>query len=144
MAGSAREQLAKDIDTIEGAYEFFLAYAAQGLGREAEGTRVEGQFREHLGGMLEAANRLAEMVDRLLEEEQVSSRAQLLAFHGILQVDAARAAAALALVQAQPVATSQLVDNLNASLHVRTLLTDLFLLDEVLELGAGKSAASEV
>jgi signal transduction histidine kinase len=140
---SAREQLAKDIDTIERAYEFFLAYAAQGLGREAEGTRVEGQFREYLTGMLDASNRLAGTVDRLLDEEQVSSRTQLIAFRSILQADAARAAAALALVQAQPVATSQLVDNLNASIHVRTLLTDLFLLDEVLELAAGK-AASEV
>ena len=143
MGVSAREQLAKDIDTIERAYEFFLAYAAQGLGREAEGTRVEGQFREYLTGMLDASNRLAGTVDRLLEEEQVSSRTQLVAFRGILQADAQRAAAALALVQAQPVASSQLVDNLNASVHVRTLLTDLFLLDEVLELAAGK-AASEV
>ena len=143
MGVSAREQLAKDIDTIERAYEFFLAYAAQGLGREAEGTRVEGQFREYLTGMLDASNRLAGTVDRLLDEEQVSSRTQLIAFRSILQADAQRAAAALALVQAQPVASSQLVDNLNASVHVRTLLTDLFLLDEVLELAAGK-AASEV
>jgi hypothetical protein len=29
--------------------------------------------------------------------------------------------------------SSQLVDNLNASIHLRALLTDLFLIDEVLK-----------
>ena len=29
--------------------------------------------------------------------------------------------------------SSQLIDNLNASIHVRALLTDLFLLDEALK-----------
>ena len=37
------------------------------------------------------------------------------------------------LVLAQPGISSQLVDNLNASIHLRALLTDLFLVDEVLE-----------
>ena len=34
---------------------------------------------------------------------------------------------------AQPSISSQLVDNLNASIHVRALLTDLFLIDEILK-----------
>jgi hypothetical protein len=33
----------------------------------------------------------------------------------------------------QPSIGSQLVDNLNASIHLRALLTDLFLLDAVLK-----------
>ena len=37
------------------------------------------------------------------------------------------------LVLAQPAISSQLVDNLNASIHLRALLTDLFLIDEVLK-----------
>ncbi len=32
---------------------------------------------------------------------------------------------------------SQMIDNLNASIHVRTLLTDLFLLDEALKISSG-------
>ena len=40
---------------------------------------------------------------------------------------------AVQLVIAQPSISSQLVDNLNASIHVRALLTDLFLIDEILE-----------
>jgi hypothetical protein len=36
-------------------------------------------------------------------------------------------------VLAQPSISSQLIDNLNASIHLRALLTDLFLLDESLK-----------
>jgi hypothetical protein len=39
-------------------------------------------------------------------------------------------------VLAQPSINSQLIDNLNASIHVRALLTDLFLLDEALKITA--------
>lgn len=143
MADSAREQLARDIDVIEGAYEFFLAYAAQGLSREVQGARVETQFRGHLAATLNAVSRLADLLARLIEEEQPASRAQLEAFRTVVQADAQRASATLSLVQAQPIATSQLVDNLNASVHVRTLLTDLFVLDEVLDLGV-QALAPEV
>jgi len=41
--------------------------------------------------------------------------------------------AAIQLVLAQPTISSQLVDNLNASIHVHALLTDLFLIDEILK-----------
>jgi ABC-type transporter Mla subunit MlaD len=143
VADSARELLARDIDVIEGAYEFFLAYAAQGLSREVQGARVEAQFRDHLAATLNAVSGLADLLGRLIEEEQPTSRAQLEAFRTVVHADAQRASATLSLVQAQPIATSQLVDNLNASVHVRTLLTDLFVLDEVLDLGV-QALASEV
>jgi hypothetical protein len=39
------------------------------------------------------------------------------------------------LVLAQPAISSQLVDNLNASIHLRALLTDLFLIDEIAKVG---------
>ena len=38
------------------------------------------------------------------------------------------------LVLAHPAIGSQLIDNLNASIHLRALLTDLFLIDEALKL----------
>ena len=38
------------------------------------------------------------------------------------------------LVLVQPALSSQLIDNLNASIHLRALLTDLFLIDEVMKL----------
>jgi hypothetical protein len=48
------------------------------------------------------------------------------------------------LVLAQPAISSQLIDNLNASVHLRALLTDVFLLGEVLRAQqvAAKSAGS--
>ncbi len=49
-----------------------------------------------------------------------------------------RALLTMRLVLAQPAISSALIDNLNASLHLRTLLTDLFLIDEILK--AGQSA----
>jgi len=41
------------------------------------------------------------------------------------------------LALAQKSISSQLVDNLNASIHLRALLTDVFLIDEVLKGGVG-------
>ncbi len=38
----------------------------------------------------------------------------------------------------QPSISSQLIDNLNASIHLRALLTDLFLVDEILKLQVGE------
>ena len=47
--------------------------------------------------------------------------------------DARHAQAAIQLVLAQASIGSQMIDNLNASIHLRALLTDLFLIDEVLK-----------
>jgi hypothetical protein len=40
---------------------------------------------------------------------------------------------AIALVLAQSSITSQMVENLNASIHLRALLTDLFLIKDILK-----------
>jgi hypothetical protein len=52
----------------------------------------------------------------------------------VVERDAHDSLAAIELVLAQPAISSQLIDNLNASIHLRALLTDLFLLDEILKL----------
>ena len=59
------------------------------------------------------------------------------AFLVVLDDDARKAGAALRLVLAQNPISSQLVDNLNASIHLRALLTDVFLIDEALKRGEG-------
>ncbi len=51
----------------------------------------------------------------------------------MLARDAQDSLAAVELVLAQPAIGSQLIDNLNASIHLRALLTDLFLIDEILK-----------
>jgi hypothetical protein len=53
-------------------------------------------------------------------------------FLDALDQDVAGTRAGIALAPSQRAIASQLVDNLNASIHLRTLLTDLFLLDEAL------------
>ena len=53
-------------------------------------------------------------------------------FIAVLEKDAYRTRAALRLVLAQKALSSQL-DNLNASIHLRALLTDIFLIDETLK-----------
>ena len=54
------------------------------------------------------------------------------AFFAVLKRDAESAMAAMELVLAQPAIGSQLIDNLNASIHLRALLADLFLVTEIL------------
>ena len=50
----------------------------------------------------------------------------------VASLDALDALAVIHVVLAQPSISSQLVDNLNASSHLRALLTDLFLIGEIL------------
>ena len=59
----------------------------------------------------------------------------------MLDRDARDSLAAIELVLAQPAISSQLIDNLNASIHLRALLTDLFLLDEIVKLQRAGSDA---
>jgi hypothetical protein len=54
------------------------------------------------------------------------------AFFTAVDTDARVALAAIRLVLARADISSQLIDNLNASIHLRALLTDLFVVDEAL------------
>jgi hypothetical protein len=66
-------------------------------------------------------------------EEGLEPAGKYHAFIAVLHRDAQDSLAALELVLAQPAISSQLIDNLNASIHLRALLTDLFLIDEILK-----------
>ena len=143
MTNQIRTQIADGIDAVEGAYEFFLAYAAQGITRESESARVGAQLRTHLDQMAMALSELGLLLGSLLQEDETGTADQVQAFKALLDADAERAGAIVSLVRAQESITSQLVDNLNASVHVRTLLTDLFVLDEVLNLGVDRRTAPE-
>lgn len=118
-------------DAIEEAYEFMLAYAAQGLPNET-GSVSGSQIRDFLRKCDAALTGLAEALTNCMPRLDTSA-APYHAFINVVEQDARRAQAAVQLVLAQPSIGSQLVDNLNASIHVRALLTDLFLLDSVLK-----------
>jgi hypothetical protein len=119
-------------DAIEEAYEFMLAYAAQGLPNET-GSVAGSQIRDFLRKCDTALAGLADAVTTCVQQLGAQSPAPYQAFISILDHDAQRAQAAVRLVLAQPSIGSQLVDNLNASIHLRALLTDLFLIDAVLK-----------
>lgn len=119
--------LAQRIDAIEEAYEYCLAYAAQGRSDD-EGGRLP--IRRFLEQAAKALDGIADSGRQLVEQGELQPREAQLGFLALLEQDAERALAAVNLVLAQRSIGSQLVDNLNASLHLRTLLTDLFLVDE--------------
>ena len=127
-----REELQRRVDVIEEAYEFALAYAAQGVSGDA-GSQTGGQLREFLTRAATALTGLGDLLTRLIDDEQLQPADRYRAYQAVLDGDARRALAALELVLAQPSISSQLIDNLNASIHVRALLTDLFLIDEILK-----------
>jgi len=54
----------------------------------------------------------------------------------VLAEDARKAHALVRFVLSRETIGSQLADNLNASIHLRALLTDLFVLDEALKVAA--------
>ena len=120
-------------DRIEAGYEFMLSYAAQGLLTD-EGSPSGKQLREHLARISEALRGLDESCADLMKAEQPAPADRCQAFFEVLARDAHNALAVVELVLAQPAISSQLIDNLNASMHVRALLTDLFLITEILEL----------
>jgi hypothetical protein len=118
-------------EIIEECYEFMLAYAAQGLPSD-EGSRAGGQVREFLNRAVDALAGLAESFRTAVEEEGLEPAGKYRAFLEVLNRDARDSLAAIDLVLAQPIISSQLVDNLNASIHLRALLTDMFLVGEIL------------
>lgn len=119
-------------DTLEECYEFMLAYAAQGLPSD-RGSQSGGQIREFLSRSVDALSGLAESWAALVRAERLEPARPYEAFFDVINRDARDSLAAIELVLAQAAISSQLVDNLNASIHLRALLTDLFLVDELLK-----------
>src|SRR6202050_5840163 len=119
-------------EALEERYEFMLAYAAQGL-RTDEGNKSGGQVREFLQRAARALTGLAEVCASMVREEGLEPAEKYFAFFAVLDRDSRDSLAAIELVLAQPALSSQLIDNLNASIHLRALLTDLFLVDEILK-----------
>jgi len=123
---AARELSARS-DSIEEAYEFFLAYAAQGLLGDSS-----SQIRDYLVKFERGVDGLGPFLTDYVTTLGLDA-APFAAFIGVLDRDARDAHAAAQMVLAQPIIPSQTIDNFNANIHVRALLTDLFLIDEILK-----------
>src|SRR4030095_11994840 len=119
------EELTQRLELIESGYEFLLAYAAQGRNDDA-GSPV----RQHLTGMHSALEQLLRVINASLGESSIGHAAGTRVFLKAVGRDADIAQGAIGFVLAQPAISSALIDNLNASIHLRALLTDLFLIDQ--------------
>ena len=128
MTPGEPKTLADAIDAIEETYEFMLAYAAQGRARDEPG---DDGIRNYLGRAEAGLAVIAAMAPPNGGGDDQN------AFVEMVRQDAARARTAMRFVLGQRAIGSQIVDNLNASIHLRTLLTDLFLLDEALKISSG-------
>jgi hypothetical protein len=115
--------LAGRIETIERGYEYLLAYAAQGRQDDAgsEARNVLTAIHSALGDLGSLARAALGRVE-----------ADVGAYLDAVELDARVARGAVGLALARPKISSLLVDNLNASVHLRALLTDVFLIEQSL------------
>ena len=125
MASDAAD-LSRRIEVIERGYEFLLAYAAQG--RQHEGGTEARATLERMHAALDGFGAVARAA-----LPAGGAAAGTDAWLDALARDADVARGALALVLNRPAIASLLVDNLNASVHLRALLTDVFLLEQALK-----------
>ena len=105
-----------------------LAYAGQGVSGQGDGL-----IRDFLSRASRALTGLEDAYASIVRERAFVPAEPYAAFQAVLARDAQDSLAAVELVLAQPAISSQLIDNLNASIHLRALLTDLFLIDEILK-----------
>jgi hypothetical protein len=108
---------------IEECYEFMLGYAAKGH----PSGELGDDLRQHLKAAVEALNGIAEAYGSAVHHDE-----RYMGFLGLLERDAANSRIAMELVLSLESISSQVIDNLNALIHLRALLTDLFLIDEIL------------
>src|SRR5262245_53650851 len=121
-----RAEISRRCTAMEECYEFMLAYAAQGVS-SADSSRSGGRIREVLQQAVDALSGLADACRIAVAADALDSAEKYIAFLDVLDRDAHDSICTIELVLAQPAISSQLIDNLNASMHLRALLTDLFL-----------------
>ena len=123
---SETESLAQRIEVIERGYEYLLAYAAQGR-QDDKGT----ELRETLARMHEALTAMQGTIS--LAFGDLPLHAGTAHYFEAAERDVQVARGALGLVLSRERIASLLIDNFNASVHVRALLTDLFLIEQALK-----------
>jgi hypothetical protein len=138
MSETSETLLQNSIEKIEAAYEYMLAYAAQGRKVEpAEGDAsntpsIRNFLENMLWGIENVTQGFAEATQSYSNDAPVSESFEN--FKTVLASDVESASAVVGMTLKVPSLSSQLIDNLNASAHLRCLLTDIFVLDEVLKI----------
>ncbi len=113
-------------DQIEEAYEFMLAYAAQGRKREVEEGGGESQIRQYVKRFHAALTDLDVALADGFGPEEGS------AFADRFRDDISVVRSVLALLMSRQSITSDMIDNTNSLIALRALLTDLFFADQAL------------
>lgn len=126
---SASEQAAVEvraaIETAEEAYEFMLAYAAQGRQTEAE-TEGASQIRGFLERFRKALDSISDNIALIITP---AGDGQAFADH--VEKDTAIMKSVLDLLLAGDNISSDMIDNTNGMIAVRSFLTNLFFIDQV-------------
>ena len=126
------ETLRNSINDVEAGYEYMLAYAAQGLIDEPTSGGSGPSIRVYLEKMQNGLVSIVDDFETVIKEVSGDNAEIYLNYLSVLKEDAAKSKKAVDLVMSLPSIGSQVIDNLNASIHLRALLTDIFLIDEAL------------
>ena len=117
-------QINEAIEQIEVSYEYMLAYAAQG--RPTDKGESQSPVREYLDKMFIAC-------EALLLSLEKDNKLNTEYFVKTIISDIHTSRSMLSMVLEMNDISSQIVDNLNASVHLRAMLTDLFILEDILK-----------
>lgn len=126
------ETLRNSINDVEAGYEYMLAYAAQGLIDEPTSGGSGPSIRVYLKKMQNGLVSIVDDFETVIKDATGDNAELYLNYLSVLKEDAAKSKKAVDLVMSLPSIGSQVIDNLNASIHLRALLTDIFLIDEAL------------
>ena len=124
---SAAARMRNAFDIIEEAYEFMLAYAAQGRKSEESKSSGPSQIRQFLLRFRTATQELVDMMEDLKDDDDVGAE-----FLRRWLDDARCIRSVIGLLLAQPSINSEMIDNTNGLLVMRSFLTDIFFADQVM------------
>ena len=118
------KKIRDQIEKVEEAYEYMLAYAAQG--RAEEGGGGDGaQIRTFLKQFSAALIEVNGFLEKLCEENPASND-----FIDFFKSESQVMASILKVLLARENISSEVIDNTNGLISVRTYLTSLFFIDK--------------
>jgi hypothetical protein len=119
-------EIRKNIELVEEAYEFMLAYAAQG--RADEGAGPDGaHIRTFLTQFSDATDRIIEDLDKLSKPN-----GEMGTFINSAKSDAETVKSVMSIMLQKGNISSEMVDNANGLITVRSYLTALFFIDKAI------------
>ena len=117
-------EIRKNIELVEEAYEFMLAYAAQG--RANEGAGPDGaHIRTFLTQFSDATDRIIEDLNKLSKPN-----GEMGTFINSAKSDAKTVKSVMSIMLQKGNISSEMVDNANGLITVRSYLTALFFIDK--------------